>query len=540
MSVLHNMSIARKLTLVILLICGSVLLLASGAFVVNDLLKFRANLITRLFTMADLASFTSDVGLVFQDAKTVKENISLLQADRHIRLAHVFAEDGSIFATYRRKEDDQTGDGLPYNTLDEYYFDRPAQASVALNTPKAEAQLDIANHDAYFFRSGRLEVFKRVFYHEKPIGTVYIQSDLGEFLENLIAMGIILAGVLAVSLLLTLLLGRQLQKIITTPIYCLVRVMDRVCETGDYSPRAEKIGNDELGSLAEGFNLMLDKIEVNNSEITKLNTRLTAENLRMGAELDVTRRLQRMVLPDEDELQQIRGLEIAGFMQPAEEVGGDYYDVLQCNGMTKIGIGDVTGHGLESGVLMLMVQTAVRTLQEYGVTDPKVFMNALNRTLYNNVQRMNSDKNLTLSLLDYREDGCLHLVGQHEDVVVVRQGGKIERIDTIDLGFMVGLQADISAFVARKKVQLEEGDVVVLYTDGLTESRDLGMRLYGLNRLCEVVSQHWQKSALDIQRALIADVRRHIGTQKVYDDITLLVLKRVPLDTQTANQTTGL
>jgi serine phosphatase RsbU (regulator of sigma subunit) len=81
----------------------------------------------------------------------------------------------------------------------------------------------------------------------------------------------------------------------------------------------------------------------------------------MSAELAVSRKLQQMLLPKEHELNQIPGLEIAGFMEPATEVGGDYYDVLNHNGNVKIGIGDVTGHGLESGVVMLMTQTATRT-----------------------------------------------------------------------------------------------------------------------------------------------------------------------------------
>jgi methyl-accepting chemotaxis protein len=91
-----------------------------------------------------------------------------------------------------------------------------------------------------------------------------------------------------------------------------------------------------------------------NAAITTLNTQLQAENLRMGAELEVTRKLQHMLLPTTEELHQIADLDIACYMEPADEVGGDYYDVLQHNGQIKIGIGDVTGHGLESGVLMVI------------------------------------------------------------------------------------------------------------------------------------------------------------------------------------------
>ena len=262
-----------------------------------------------------------------------------------------------------------------------------------------------------------------------------------------------------------------------------------------------------------------------NAEITSLNEQLQAENIRLSAELDVTRRLQQMLLPKETELLQIPGLEIAGFMQPADEVGGDYYDVLNHDGRIKIGIGDVTGHGLESGVLMIMVQTAVRTLLANNETDPVRFLSALNRTIYENVQRMNSDKNMTLSLLDYQENR-IHLSGQHEEAIVIRRGGKIELIDTLDLGFPIGLDEDISDFVSQTSVHLNPGDTVVLYTDGITEAEDEDKNLYGLERLCKILGDNCYKSADEIRKAAIEDVRRHIGKQKVYDDITLLVLKQ--------------
>jgi serine phosphatase RsbU (regulator of sigma subunit) len=270
-----------------------------------------------------------------------------------------------------------------------------------------------------------------------------------------------------------------------------------------------------------------------NLEMTYFNKRLKAENLRMSAELDITRRLQKMVLPSEAELQQIKELDIAGFMAPANEVGGDYYDVLMHQERVFISIGDVSGHGLESGVLMLMVQTAVRSLLDSGLTDCRQFLNTLNRTIYNNVQRIKTDKNLTLSLLDYQPltspsgvTGILHLAGQHEEVLVVRQGGKVERIDTLDLGFMVGVKNDISPFVSQLEISLQPGDGIVLYTDGITEARNVEKEFYGLERLCEVVSRHWHSCAHEIQKAAIADVRQYIGEQEVDDDITLLVLKQ--------------
>src|SRR6185503_13913493 len=177
--------------------------------------------------------------------------------------------------------------------------------------------------------------------------------------------------------------------------------------------------------------------------VQKHNERLQAENLRLSTELEVTQRLQRMILPKQHELLEIDGLEIAGYMEPADEVGGDYYDVLHHNGHVKIGIGDVTGHGLESGVLMLMTQMGVRTLLTHDETDPVHFMDVLNRTIYDNVQRMQIDKNLTLALLDYvahpHNGGQLKASGQHEELILVRQGGAVELVNTLDLGFPIGL-----------------------------------------------------------------------------------------------------
>ncbi|MCC0177359.1 SpoIIE family protein phosphatase [Waterburya agarophytonicola K14] len=269
----------------------------------------------------------------------------------------------------------------------------------------------------------------------------------------------------------------------------------------------------------------LDKLALANEEIKTLNGCLKAENMRLSTELEVTQRLQMMLLPKEQELSQIEGLEIAGFMEPADEVGGDYYDVLQHHGRITIGIGDVTGHGLESGVLMLMVQTAVRTLMENNETDPKKFFEVLNRTIYKNVQRMDSDKNLSLCLVNYHE-GVLNLSGQHEEMLVIRAGGTVERVDTIDLGFPIGLEETIEDFVFQAQINLHQGDVVILYTDGITEAENnLGIH-YGLENLCAIVQQNWQESAQDIRQAVIENLRSHIGVEKVYDDITLVVLKQ--------------
>ncbi len=302
---------------------------------------------------------------------------------------------------------------------------------------------------------------------------------------------------------------------------------------------------DEFGQLSEAFNEMASEInnythnleeqvaartlELGgaNAQIMTLNKQLTSENSRLKTEVEVTRRLQQMLLPKDRELSDVLSLDITGFMNPAEEVGGDYYDVLQENGRIKIGIGDVTGHGLESGVLMLMVQTAVRTLLISDEKDPVRFMDILNRTIYANVQRMDSDKNLTLLLLDYNQiTGNMRLSGQHEEAIILRHDGRLEMVDTLKLGFPIGLEENIHDFVSEVDIKLEPGDVVVLYTDGITEAFNATREQYGLTRLCEVIKCNYERSSVEIKQAVIENLRDFVGEQKVYDDVTLVVLKQ--------------
>lgn len=152
-------------------------------------------------------------------------------------------------------------------------------------------------------------------------------------------------------------------------------------------------------------------------------------------------------------------------------------------------------------------------------------MNLINQVIFENVQRMNSDKTLTLALLDYKA-GKITLTGQHEEMIVVRADGEIECISTIDLGFPVGLEPDISEYIAQTEVELFAGDGVVLYTDGLTEAEDKDLNQYGSDRLCEVLKHNWHHSAHEIQQAVIEDLRSHLGEIPFEDDVTILVMKQ--------------
>ena len=212
-------------------------------------------------------------------------------------------------------------------------------------------------------------------------------------------------------------------------------------------------------------------------------------------------------------------------MEPADEVGGDYFDVLHDGSRIKVGIGDVTGHGLESGVLMLMVQSVARALQEQGDEDPRTFLEVLNRAIYKNIERTKTDKHLSLAFLDY-QDKHITLSGQHEEVLLVRREGEVERIDTVDLGFPIGLESDIAPFISTRDIPFDSGDIIVLHTDGVTEAESPTGELFGLERLCESARKYRDcDSAEDIKEGIIADLMAHIATQKIHDDITLVVMR---------------
>ena len=272
--------------------------------------------------------------------------------------------------------------------------------------------------------------------------------------------------------------------------------------------------------------LAVNKISVAAEEKQKLQK----ENLRMGAELDVAKRVQTMVLPTEAEKNACPGLEVGARMDTAAEVGGDFYEILPMNnGKTYFAIGDVTDHGLQSGVVMLMAQSVYRASLEEEKVDLKRSMQNINNVLVKNIQvRMNDTRNMTLCLGCY-ETGRLECIGQHEKVLIHRKAdGEIEAVDTLDMGIYVGLLDKIDEHLQVREFHLEVGDTVLFYTDGVTEAeREKDKEMFEFKNLKNSLKKHVdEKTVQNLVDRIVSDVYAWVGEGEIMDDITLLAFRR--------------
>jgi phosphoserine phosphatase RsbU/P len=246
-----------------------------------------------------------------------------------------------------------------------------------------------------------------------------------------------------------------------------------------------------------------------------------AEKQRLEQELSIATRIQTSILPRDFK---VRGLEIAATMLPATEVGGDYYDVLPTAQGCWIGIGDVAGHGLRPGLVMMMLQSVVAALVRStpGAT-PHELLSVVNAVLYDNVrERLQQDEHATLSLIRYCDSGELLFAGAHEDMLVLRADtGKVEPVQT--LGTWVGATRDVGDAMQDSTTRLRDGDVLVLYTDGVIEAMNQAGEQFGTPRLVHEIERAGSRPVAEIRDQICSAVTEFMDQQR--DDIALLVAR---------------
>lgn len=230
----RDMSINRKLTVLILTSCATVLVLAGVAMIAAEIATSRRFMVDELGVKADLVARASQAPLAFLhqsgDSEDLAKTLSALAVDPHILRACIYDKNGTIVGTYVRK------DGNPQF---------PPHPSPMVRT----------------FSSRYLEVTHPVMVDGNQLGTIYIRADLGRLYGQIEMHAAIILAILVGAILLTIAIAPRLRQPIAEPVLALAAVARRVAQDNDYSARAKKYGNDEVGLLTDAFNRMLGEIE---------------------------------------------------------------------------------------------------------------------------------------------------------------------------------------------------------------------------------------------------------------------------------------
>ncbi len=227
----RKLSIKRKLQVTTMVVVFVALLLSCAAFASYDLVVFHRSLQKDLETLAEIVGSNSNAALSFGDQSAAEELLSGLRAKQHLRVARIYSADGTLFASYQRPDVRQSGRVPPLQP------------------------------DGSRFERDRLVLFHQITLGGRPIGTLYLESDLEEMHQRLLRFAGIIVLVLFVASVVALALSLKLQSVISTPILHLARTAKRVTVEKDYGIRAERQNDDELGDLVDDFNDMLRQIQ---------------------------------------------------------------------------------------------------------------------------------------------------------------------------------------------------------------------------------------------------------------------------------------
>ena len=214
-------------------------------------------------------------------------------------------------------------------------------------------------------------------------------------------------------------------------------------------------------------------------------------------------------------------------MLPAAQVGGDFYDILREGSGDPhfwLLVGDVSGHGLEAGLIVLMAQAAAQaTLRSMPSVGPKQLVARVNEVLHENIrQRMSRDDFMTLMAMRHDGLGCFRFAGGHLPVFVARRDGSVTAID--HGGPWCGVIPGIEDQLVEHQVRLGEGDVLCLITDGITEARDPTGQMFGEERLLDELREALPLPPDEALFRLLEKIRSFAAVQE--DHMTAIFLKR--------------
>nr|WP_320115587.1 SpoIIE family protein phosphatase [uncultured Desulfuromonas sp.] len=252
------------------------------------------------------------------------------------------------------------------------------------------------------------------------------------------------------------------------------------------------------------------------------NARQTAQLIEVSEqekELKIAEAIQLSLLPDT--MPEHSGMDIAGICVPAKQIGGDYFDFIKKDQLLDVIIADVSGHNIGAALLMAEVRTFIQAQARQLSTPPDV-LHVLNRFMYEDLT--NAELFITMFYLQYdpmRGRIAFANAGHNPPLLHHHTSGSFEELDAE--GMILGITTDIE--FEEKHAYFQEGDILVLYTDGIIEAENNAQQMYGMERLKAAIQDNKALSAQEIIDNTMNDARMFQGRRHFNDDVTMIVLK---------------
>jgi len=257
-------TIKHKLLLIIMLTSGLALMVASVGFVINDLLSLRKSMEKQFSTLADIVGTNSTAALSFDDVEGAHDVLRAVEVEPAVLWVRLIGQDGRVFASFPKDKTSVTQED--HNTL-----------------------IEESEHvTASLFGERVMDIYRPIKLDNEIVGMVHIRVDMNVFFVRLSRYAGIVLALLFISFMAALLISSRLQRIISDPITNLSDVARRVSSSENYSIRAEKHSNDEIGALVDGFNDMLDQIQIRDNKLRHYSETLESEVESRTSDLNKT------------------------------------------------------------------------------------------------------------------------------------------------------------------------------------------------------------------------------------------------------------
>lgn len=338
----------------------------------------------------------------------------------------------------------------------------------------------------------------------------YINQTLKDVLIRLII-------ILAVSAMVILVLSYLLSKTITNPIKLLLSKVVKIGE-GDLETKIDDRGKDEIAELAAAFNKMTIDLKTYIANISKI----TAEKERIGAELDVARKIQGSMLPcifpPYPERQEF---EVYATMLPAKEVGGDFYDffLIDENHLAVV-IADVSGKGVPAALFMVIAKTLIKNNALQGKAPKDIFEKVNNQLCENNDASM--FVTAFMGILEISTGEFIYINAGHNAPLIKKAAGDFQWLSTKPGFVLAGMEGMV---YKQDRIILQQGDVLYMYTDGVTEAVNRNNGLFGNNKLLLDINRYKEFTLSELLSGIKNEIDQFADGAEQADDITMLALK---------------